>query len=631
MLYVNSVRVAPGVRSALAVACGLVLSAAQTAWAAEDDVGPVVVTATRTPTRVSNLVADITVIDRAQIEQAAGRSLTSLLSDVPGLQVSSHGGIGQASSVFIRGGDAKQTQLLIDGVRYGSATLGEPSFDNIPLDQIDHIEIVRGSLASLYGADAASGVVQIFTRQGRPGFAPSASVTLGSDRYYAVSAGFSGGQDNLTYSLGTSTLATAGFNATNPNVGDDYNADRDGFSQRSLTARMGYKFTDAWRLDGTLLRSNGVSKFDDGTAFSGPTPDTNLDLSSSVSGLTLTGRIGADWRTVLRVSQTQDVSDGTVAFQTWNEGRFATTQTQWTWENQVATPLGSALLALEQLKQDVGASSKKYDVSSRTINALVLGLSGSSGVHDWQLSARQDNNSQFGNEATGSAGYGLKLGSDWKVAGSMGTSFVAPSFNQLYYPGYGTPGLLPQRGFNKEVSVSWAQTDREVRLTRYDNRIHNFIQTEKKSSSNLDGVRLSGWTLSGTIGQETSIGRVFASGSFDWLDAHNMADDSKLVRRADRFSTLRTGVQQGSLSYEVSVKGSDGSYDKAYDADFNPYQVRLKGYTLFGAAIRYAVAPGWSLALRLDNIGNHAYETAYGYNQARNQAFLTLSYAPKSL
>jgi vitamin B12 transporter len=630
MSFLNSVRMAPGARSALAVACGLALSSWTGAHAGESVLAPTVVTATRMATRVSELVADVTVIDRAQIEQAVGRSLASLLSDVPGIQISSHGGVGQSSSVFIRGGDAKQTQLLVDGVRYGSATLGEPSFDNIPLDQIDHIEIVRGPLASLYGADAASGVVQIFTRQGHAGFAPSASVTLGSDRFYSTSAGFSGGQDQLTYSLSASTLGTSGFSATNSKAGDDYNADRDGFTQRSLTARLGYKFNDAWRLEGTLMRSNGVSQFDDGTNPVGATPNTNLDLSSAVTGLTLSGRIGADWRTALRVSQSQDVSDGQMAYQSYNLGRYATKQTQVTWENQVATPLGMALVALEHLKQDVGSSTQDYTVSARTINALVLGLSGTSGAHDWQLSARQDNNSQFGNEAAGSVGYGFRLGSEWKLAGSMGTSFVAPSFNQLYFPDYGNPDLKPQRGFNKEINLSWAQADYEARLTRYDNRIHNFILTEQQSSSNLEGVRLSGWTLSGLIGQEVGMGRLYAGGSLDWLDAHDMSDDSKLVRRADKFAALRAGLKQGALSYEVSAKASAGAPDKAYDADFNPYQVRLAGYTLWGAAIRYAVAPDWSLAVRADNIGNHAYETAYGYNQPRNQVFVTLSYAPKS-
>jgi vitamin B12 transporter len=623
MLFLNSVRVAPGLRSALAVACGAALSWAPGAGAAQDVGDAVVVTATRTPTRVNELVADVTVIDRAQIEKAAGRSLASLLSDAPGVQMASNGGLGKASSVFVRGGDSKQTQLLIDGVRYGSLTTGAPSLENIPLDQIDHIEIVRGPLASLYGADAASGVIQIFTRKGHAGFTPTASLTAGSDRYYEALAGFSGGQDRVSYSLHAATTGTSGISSTNRKVGSNFNPDRDGFVQQSLSGQLGLTINEGWRLDGNVLHSYGVNYFDDGVLSNGQTPNTHADLSTAVVGLSLTGRIGSQWRTIFRLAQSEDVSDTGVANKSYNLGRIVTRQTQSTWENQFVTPLGQALFALEQLRQYADNSSTPFDVTSRTVNAVTLGLSGSHGMHDWQLNARQDNNSQFGNEATGSVGYGIKLGGDWKVAGSMGTSFVAPSFNQLYYPNYGNPDLKPQHGFNKELNLSWAPADHELRLTRYDNRIRDFILTSQTSASNLDGVRLSGWTLSGKIQQDTPVGRAFAGGSLDWLDAHNMADDSQLLRRADRFGVLRVGLERETVSCEISVKGSTGAVDYG--------KVHLTGYALWGAAVRYAVAPAWTLALRADNIGNHAYETAYGYSQPRSQMFLTLSYAPKSL
>ncbi len=106
--------------------------------------------------------------------------------------------------MYIRGAEARHTILLIDGVRYGSATLGTPVWDNIPVELIDRIEVVKGPGSALYGGDGVGGVVQIFTRKAAPGetvFNPRASTTIGSDSYKQITGGFSGGAGAATYSL----------------------------------------------------------------------------------------------------------------------------------------------------------------------------------------------------------------------------------------------------------------------------------------------------------------------------------------------------------------------------------------------------------------------------------------------
>jgi vitamin B12 transporter len=155
-----------------------VIAAAKPATSSPEAAGPldaVTVTASRTPSRVGDTVAEVTGLERADIERANGRSLAELLAQQPGLQVSSNGGLGKTSSVFIRGLESRHTLLLVDGVRLGSATVGTPSWDNLPLDTIERIEIVRGPRSSLYGADAIGGVVQIFTRRGRDGASTTAT------------------------------------------------------------------------------------------------------------------------------------------------------------------------------------------------------------------------------------------------------------------------------------------------------------------------------------------------------------------------------------------------------------------------------------------------------------------------
>jgi vitamin B12 transporter len=255
-----------------------------------------------------------------------------------------------------------------------------------------------------------------------------------------------------------------------------------------------------------------------------------------------------------------------------------------------------------------------------------VGLSGSEGAHDWQLSARQDNNSQCGNEVNGALGYGYRLLPNWKLSGSLGSSFVAPSFNDLYSSYGGNADLQPQHGVNKDVRLTWADEGRQASLTRYDNRVRNYIQwTENADQSwsvkNLPGVRLDGWTLWGMLSENVSLGRVFANASFDWLDAQDVETKEKLIRRAARSAMLEGGIACGAWTYEASAKASAGAPDSN--------DVHLAGYTLWGATVRWAVQKNWTLSVRAENLGNHDYQTIQGYNQPLNRYFVTLSYQSK--
>ncbi len=175
--------------------------------------GETVVTATRSPTRSDELVSDVTVIDRATIEASTARTLPELLARTAGLQFTANGGLGKNAGVFIRGTEARHTILLIDGVRYGSATAGTPTWEAVPVEMIERIEVLKGPASAIYGADAAGGVVQIFTRKGAKGLHPYASVTLGSDSFRELNAGLRGGQDNVSYALGVSQDVVVKYDA----------------------------------------------------------------------------------------------------------------------------------------------------------------------------------------------------------------------------------------------------------------------------------------------------------------------------------------------------------------------------------------------------------------------------------
>ncbi|MFM7332776.1 MAG: TonB-dependent receptor plug domain-containing protein, partial [Brachymonas sp.] len=347
---------------ACAVSCAPMFSFAQST----PELKPVVVTATRTATQADELISEVVVIDQAQIAQQSGRTLAEVLTRLGGLQFSSNGGLGKASNVYIRGTETRHTILLIDGVRYGSATLGTPIWDNLPLEAIERIEILKGPASSLYGSEAIGGVVQIFTRQGGKGITPRVGITLGSDTYRKLSAGVGGSAGDLSFNADLNRLTDKGFSATNPQVPfGNFNPDRDGFKQDSANVSLKYRVNKDWSVDAGVLYADGLNRLDQG-----PNQDTRAEVRSEVYRLGVNGKITPIWATSLRYGDSQDRSNNLEP-----ASLFQTKQTQWTWQNDIDTPAGLVTAGWEQLKQKVD-STTNYTVKSRTVNSIFLGLNG---------------------------------------------------------------------------------------------------------------------------------------------------------------------------------------------------------------------------------------------------------------
>ena len=169
--------------------------------AADDTAEPVIVTATRTAQTADETLAAVTVITRKDIERQQAVTVADLLRGTPGVSVANNGGLGKGTSIFLRGTESDHVLVLIDGVKVGSATSGTTAFEDISVDQIERIEIVRGPRSSLYGSEAIGGVIQIFTRKGGGAVTPRFSLGAGSHGTYTGTAGVSaldGGGDGLT-------------------------------------------------------------------------------------------------------------------------------------------------------------------------------------------------------------------------------------------------------------------------------------------------------------------------------------------------------------------------------------------------------------------------------------------------
>ena len=607
------------------VAVALAATSLASAVAAQEArLADTVVTATRTATKLDETLADVTVITREQIEaMGPGRSVAEVLQRLAGVQLTGQGGRGQAQSVFLRGADSKHTLLLIDGVRHGSATTGGPALANLPLELIERIEVVKGPASALYGSDAVAGVIQVFTQRGQgsgQAFLGSAQVTLGEYGHKSGAVGLRGEQNGFDYQVRLSRVTEHGISATNAKDVFNYHPDRDGLQQTAAQVALGYALNADWRIDGQWLQSEGKAWVDDGPGTNNP----YAEMRTEVGRLSLQGKLLPHWTSTVSIGESTDKLWNRQA--AWGDSHLKTRQTEYKWDNTFTTALGVVLAGVERLEQKVDTSNH-YAVNQRTVDAVFAGLSGSAGRHSWQVNVRNDDNSQFGDFTTYGLGYGLELVPGLRAYASHGKSMKAPSFNDLYYPDpgmpwNGNPDLLPEQGKNNEIGLQWSQGPHSAKLLHFDNKINQLIQSGSTRMENVPGTtRLKGWSAQYGFARQ---GWTLAA-AYDYLDAQQ-ADGQTPIRRAKHQANVSLGKQLGlwTLGTSVLYVGRRGDSDFA---TFPATAVTLPAYTTVDLSAQYQLAPDWSVQLRVANVGNQRYETAYGFNQLGRAAYLTLKWA----
>jgi vitamin B12 transporter len=578
----------------------------------------ITVTATRLPVVASEVLADITVLDRQELDRAAGRTLVEILSQQAGLQFSSNGGLGKTASLFIRGLEARHTLLLVDGVRVYAATVGAPSFDNLPLEAIERIEIVRGPMSALYGSGAMGGVIQVFTRHAAQGLGANAKAVLGSHDHAQASAGVSFGDAAFQLAAQVQQVDDRGFSATNPKEPyGSYNPDRDGWRQTGGSLRLGWKPVDGWDLSALALQARGRTGVDDG-----PGADARAELDNRLAAFSLRGAPRPGWTTRLTAAQSVDVYNTLASASSYAElGAIQSQIRQTSWENTLRTPAGTALLLLERQQETVKQPGAPYDSSQRHIDGAAASLSGAAAGHVWQGSLRRDRNSQFGGKTSQAWGYGCSVWPGLRLGASLAQSFVAPSFNQLYYPGFGNPLLLPEEGRHGELNLRWELGGQVLKLAAFRNRYRGYI-TSGPAPVNLPLALIQGTTLA----YEGQWRDVAMTASLDQVDPRNAtagsANDGKLLpRRAQHALHLGADWTGGAWTAGATLAAYSHRYDDAENS------ARLGGYATLDLRLETALTARTRLGVRLNNVLGQAYATALGYNQPGRETFLTLQWA----
>lgn len=585
---------------------------------AADTLPEVIVTATRTAQTADSTLSSTTVITRDDLERAQAQSLPDVLRGVAGLTLSNNGGAGKATSVFLRGANDDHVLVLVDGIKIGSATLGTASFQDIPVAQIERIEIVRGPRASLYGSEAIGGVIQIFTRKQRTA---SASFTAGSYGTYNSTAGVHAGDDHAWVSLQAQQQNVRGFNACRGSLvaGCFVNQpDKDGYHNSSLGMKAGYVSDSGISTELNALQAQSHNQYD-GSAFAG----NQADGLQQVLGGSVRFSPTSNWNSTLRLGSSQDNSNA--FFNGTFVSRYNTQRDSLSVQNDFALRDDQLVTVGFDQQKDTVNSTTLYAKTSRDNNAFFTQYLADFGAHSVQLSARRDNNQQYGGHSTSGIGYGYALNEDTRLSASIGTAFKAPTFNQLYYPGFGSATLRPELSRSTEIGMEQHIASGKWSLHAYETKATDLIGFDAL----FNPVNINTATLRGVEAQAlTHVADWDVTTTLTSQDPRQTSgiNSGKLLnRRATKTARIEVAHQFGA----VRVASSLYSEGRRYDDLANTAGKKLGGYGLLDLRAEYRVAPEWLVQGRVDNLTDKQYETAQFFNQARRGLYLTLSYQAK--
>lgn len=600
------------------IAALLALSFTPAAFAVERlaSLDTVVVTASRQAQRASEVLSDISVIDAEEIRSAGpSATLNDLLARQPGIEITRKGGVGTDSAIFLRGSNNNHALVLVDGMRLGSTTTGYPAWGFIPLEQLERIEIMRGSCSSLYGSDAIGGVIQIFTKRGDGPLSVFGEVGYGSWNTSQIAAGLSGGQSGWRYNLQLSRKRSDSYSAINNPKNSSYNPDKDGFEMTTTSGGLSYSPVKGHEFGVSYLYSDGSNRYD---SF----PKTSdFEQSQTLYGANIYSRnqLASIWTSTVRIGQSADRSE---QFTNGTPGsKIESTQTQYQWQNDIRLPVGMGLLAIERTEQAVSGN-VAYDVKNRDINSFMAGWQGSLGGHRGQVNLRRDENSQFGGKTTGMLAYGYQLTSEWRANASYGTAFKAPSFNDLYWPGAGNPDLKPETSANREFTLHYETEKHHASLTYYLNKVTNLVEWAPNSlglwyPANVAQARLSGWTLA----YNGNIADFRVTASLDLQDPEDSQTGKTLRYRAREIAKFGLTRDFGAFTVGGEVLASGKRYNDTANA------VTLGSYEVVNLQASYRVAKDWSIFARANNIFDREYVLVSNYATPGANVFVGVRYS----
>ncbi|HEY3332759.1 MAG TPA: TonB-dependent receptor [Capsulimonadaceae bacterium] len=614
----------------LIAAAWLAALAAIPAYAADapaaDDV--TIVTATRTSTSIDQVASSVTVITAKQLEQTKQSFVVEALRLVPGLFINESGSRGGHADIYMRGGASGATLVLIDGVSVNDPSNPDHSYDitNITVDNVDRIEVLRGSQSTLYGSDAMAGVINIITKRGHG--KPTSHVTLGGGRYGTAEGRLdsSGSSKAWQYSASASQFTTAGFPLGELQPGNTHN---DGYRNTTVSARLDGKLSDSLRLGLTGRYINGRGNY----------PDFPMDHAVD-NGIhrydseQFTGRaearwqpLGGKWEHIFGVSSNtinrdyiDQITGSPEALSNYN-GRTA----KFDWQGNYAAAKNNTLtVGIERLRDDSHYASPYGGSSGQHIYTA-----GYYAQDQFQLAprwvstfgVRVDDHETFGTKATyrATSAYTCQH-SGTRLKGTYATGFKAPSLFELYDPTYGYAKLQPETSTTYDIGIEQplANDHAALGVTYFHNNYSNligfsFANNPNGGYYNVASAETHGVEVTASI---RPAGRLRADLSYTYTHTQD-ANGKPLPRRP---TMLYTGAVNYAASGKLNLNLTGQYVGNRIDTGTFP-AATLPNYALFNFAATYKVSPTYRAFVRVDNLLDKKYNEVYSYATARQSLF----------
>ncbi|TKB50271.1 TonB-dependent receptor [Ferrimonas sediminicola] len=584
----------------------LALGAAFSATAADE---VIVVTGDRFDSAPEQQLAVVNTIERVEIEQLNPKSVVDILERLPGVSVTRTGGTGQSASVSVRGANSDHVLVLVDGVRISSATLGSVSFSSLSPEQVQRIEVVKGPRASVWGSDAIGGVIQIFTRKLDQG-QWFASAEVGSDAYRRLSAGAGVRHGDGRTSVTLSTEQSDGFDAKRDDETDD-----DGYDRITAGVSGEQTLNDRWQLNWAGQYSTGNYEYD--RQFGG----NEADFDNFYWSLGTQYQQG-DYTSKVTVGQARDYNDN-FRDGTPDHSIYQTRREQLSWSNQfLASDMLTLIGGVDYYTESVSGD---YDKDERD----VLGVFALARVDldAWLLEAvvRYDDVEKIDAETSYNLSAAYRFGNGWRLSAGYGTAFKAPTFNDLYWPGSGNPGLSSETGKNTDLTLSYNRDGYNAYLSLFRNDVEDLIQWAPTGEQDENGwdiwkpANIAEAKLQGVeLGVDFSTYGLDHQLAYTYLDAQDETKDEPLLGRSEHEFDYSAAYAwtQWDLRLDYHYQGKRKDKDDHFLAPYHQLDLSLG----------YAFADNWQVRLKANNLLDEEIVSNGNYFGPGAEWFLSVSY-----
>ncbi|MDD2780393.1 TonB-dependent receptor [Sulfuricurvum sp.] len=573
---------------------------------------PIVISASKTEQSLKDVTANVDVITSDELEERHITSVIDALKTLSNIPIAQNGGVGSQSSFFLRGFSSENAVVLVDGIRYNDPTTpkGQAQLEQLMVNDIERIEIIKGAQSGVWGANAVAGVINIITKKATEKLRIGATAEYGSYATTKLGANISQRVNALSYYFGANQIRTNGFSSSTPKgkSPDDYEAD--GYKNETLNAKLSYDVTPSDTLNAQLHFIDAFTQYD---AYAQPNSEAN-----EIHQINRLGSIGYVHRFNLEdsLSATYNISSfdkkDPLGYTTAFKGRHkeGTLQASYHYApNSFLVIGGNALYSKDTISSKELDSKGVFLTNTNRLDNLIV-----------TESIRHDTYDMFRDKTTGKIGAKYNFTDEVSFSTNYGTAYRVPSLYEIM-------NIHPDiTALNAETTKSFDATMqyKHLSFTYYNNLVDNLIgyvsdpvmwwiggYTQVEGKSRFEGYELSY--------KNTIASNIVLDLGYNHLWAKNQNNQEIQRRAKDTFRSALDyyGFSKWQLGLNAHYIGT--RYDDLA-------QTKQTGrYTLWGAVVNYDATESLSFYLKGDNLSDKLYQEVDGYGTAGRSFYVGLN------